>query len=113
MLSFSLLALTTFANKGVQSIYLFYRALCACQCLWYSGQVLHCSDIGDSIRFILNDGVIRIGLEGCDQNDKHGRCKLGPYIAGLQKRLDSIDWTHDCLGNYTLPTNITDGRAPR
>ncbi|TFY79218.1 hypothetical protein EWM64_g4792 [Hericium alpestre] len=82
-----------------------------------AAQVMSCSGSEEPshIRFLLNDAVVPLaGLEGCRKN-KNGFCKLDDFITGIQKRIDEIDYTWDCFGNYTIPdpNTIIDGRAPR
>ncbi|WWC69100.1 uncharacterized protein I206_103036 [Kwoniella pini CBS 10737] len=80
-------------------------------------QVLECSNTSPSkqIRFILNDAVLPIdqSYDGCEYN-KDGLCSFDNVVNVLQKRIEEIDWNHDCLGNYTAsPGNDYNGRAPR
>ncbi|WWC89684.1 uncharacterized protein L201_004609 [Kwoniella dendrophila CBS 6074] len=80
-------------------------------------QVLECSNTSPSkqIRFILNDAVLPIdqSYPGCQWN-KDGLCSFDTVVSALQKRLEEIDWNHDCYGNYTAqPGQDYNGRAPR
>jgi hypothetical protein len=81
------------------------------------GQVLSCpaSDEPTHIRWILNDGVIPLtGIEGCKE-DANGLCELNTFIAGMQKRIEEVDFLFDCYGNYTIPEpdNIINGQYPK
>nr|ADW23572.1 acid phosphatase [uncultured organism] len=80
------------------------------------GQVLSCptSDVSTHIRWVLNDAVLPLtGIEGCKEN-KDGLCELDVFIKGLQKRIEEVDFVHDCTANYTVPVpdNIVDGQYP-
>ncbi|KAA1471725.1 phosphoglycerate mutase-like protein [Dentipellis sp. KUC8613] len=81
------------------------------------GQVLSCHDSDEPthIRFMLNDAVLPMtGLKGCKAN-KHGLCAFDNFIAGMQARVDEIDYQFDCFANYTIPEQdmIIDGRFPQ
>ncbi|GAA5895207.1 hypothetical protein JCM6882_006615 [Rhodosporidiobolus microsporus] len=79
-------------------------------------QVLECAPSVPTkqIRFILNDAVLPIhkSYPGCNE-DPNGLCAYDTVLKALKNRVAEIDFQHDCLGNYTLPTygEVTDGRA--
>jgi len=54
------------------------------------------------------------GIKGCKPN-KDGLCDLDTFIAGMQKRIEEVDFDFDCFGNYTIPEpdNIIDGQFPK
>lgn len=72
------------------------------------------SDVSTHIRWVLNDAVLPLtGIEGCKE-DKDGLCELDVFIKGLQKRIEEVDFVHDCTANYSVPVpdNIVDGQYP-
>ncbi|WVQ78976.1 hypothetical protein IAT38_001068 [Cryptococcus sp. DSM 104549] len=80
-------------------------------------QVMECGDMSPTkqARFIVNDAVIPAheSYEGCEWN-KDGLCAFDTVVAALQKRIDGIDYEHDCYGNYTAePGKDYNGRSPR
>ncbi|ORY54885.1 histidine phosphatase superfamily [Leucosporidium creatinivorum] len=79
-------------------------------------QVLECAPSAPTkqIRVIVNDAVVPLTYDGCDSTEFNGLCAYDTVVAGLQKRLDSIDFDWACNGNYTLPVygEIVDGLAP-
>ncbi|THV07666.1 phosphoglycerate mutase-like protein [Dendrothele bispora CBS 962.96] len=81
------------------------------------GQVLSNdgSSNGTHIRWILNDGVVPLtGINGCTE-DPNGLCDLPTFIAGMQQRIQEIDFDFDCFANFTIPDpdTITDGQFPQ
>ncbi|GAA6017029.1 hypothetical protein JCM11491_006134 [Sporobolomyces phaffii] len=66
------------------------------------------------VRWILNDGVVPISnMQGCEENDD-GMCHLETYLPSLQKWIESVDFDHDCYGDWDLTAEpVLDGRSPR
>ena len=83
----------------------------------FVSQVLECkfSQPTKQIRFIVNDAIVPQHYAGCDPKEFNGLCAFDTVTKALAKRIDEIDFEHDCYGNYTLPVGIEDlnGRAPR
>jgi len=82
------------------------------------GQVLSCpaSDTPTHIRWLLNDAVLpQTGIQGCEF-DKDGLCELDTFIAGMQQRIEEVDFDFDCFANYTFSLandTITTGQFPQ
>ncbi|WVQ78975.1 hypothetical protein IAT38_001067 [Cryptococcus sp. DSM 104549] len=80
-------------------------------------QAMECSDMTPTkqVRFIVNDAVIPVhdSYPGCEYN-KDGLCAFDTVIDVLKKRMDEIDFGHDCYGNFTAEAGKDyNGRAPR
>ncbi|KAK8119933.1 phosphoglycerate mutase-like protein [Apiospora kogelbergensis] len=83
----------------------------------FTAQVLECPTYQPTkqIRFIVNDAVLPINesYAGCEANP-HGLCSFDNVVEVLKKRIDEIDFDHDCYGNYTTKAGVDyNGRAPR
>ncbi|SCV68108.1 BQ2448_229 [Microbotryum intermedium] len=62
------------------------------------------------VRWVLNDGIVPLQHSECTRND-YGFCELDAYIELTKRRINSIDWSHDCLADYELGHDpILDGR---
>lgn len=64
-------------------------------------QILECSPSAPTkqIRVIVNDAVVPLTYDGCDPAEINGLCAFDTVVAGLQKRLESIDFDYACNGN--------------
>ncbi|KAK8867559.1 phosphoglycerate mutase-like protein [Apiospora arundinis] len=83
----------------------------------FTAQVLECPAYQPTkqIRFIVNDAVLPINesYPGCEANP-HGLCSFDNVVEVLKKRINEIDFDHDCYGNYTAKAGVDyNGRAPR
>ncbi|KDE03545.1 hypothetical protein MVLG_05973 [Microbotryum lychnidis-dioicae p1A1 Lamole] len=62
------------------------------------------------VRWVLNDGIVPLEHPECTSND-YGFCELDAYIDVTKRRINTIDWAHDCLADYELGHDpILDGR---
>ncbi|KAK8052445.1 hypothetical protein PG993_003830 [Apiospora rasikravindrae] len=83
----------------------------------FTTQVLECPAYQPTkqIRFMVNDAVLPINesYPGCEANP-HGLCAFDNVVSVLLKRIEEIDFNHDCYGNYTAEAGVDyNGRAPR
>ncbi|CCM05833.1 uncharacterized protein FIBRA_08069 [Fibroporia radiculosa] len=83
------------------------------------GQVMTCpvspgsSHTEKYIRFLLNDGPVPLtGIAHCETPNKDGLCLLDNFIAGMQQRIQEVNFQYDCFANYPppYPDLLTNGR---